>query len=92
MKIPYLHNKSSFETGAIALLKKHPNYIDGNEQFNWVFFFGLFTYTMIVLIGMANVYQYRKYCGDIALPAHSTEEIAITHYKAQLTACLLVFA
>lgn len=56
MKIPYLHTNSSFEKGSIELLRRHPNYIDGNAQFNFVFFMGLFTYTAALLIGMANVY------------------------------------
>ena len=58
MKIPYQHNTSSYgeTTSAVMLLRKHPSYIDGNAEFNWVFFSGLFTYSIVMFIGIANVY------------------------------------
>ena len=56
MKIPYLHNKSRFETDAIKLLRQHPDYIDGNELFNWVYFFGLFVFTVATVVGYSNIY------------------------------------
>ena len=58
MKIPYLHNTQGYgETASsITLLRDNPTYIDGNAEFNWVFFFGLFTYAAVMFIGVANAY------------------------------------